>query len=190
LSEEISPKKKKKKKKLSEKISPRNIALFTRWPRFRAKINRKPLFESAEADEYPALKHDLGTVAAVINPWYMEYDATAQDAQNSFWRQQVALIIVTALTAGFGAVQAAYSHQIWPGIVVAVLGVLSAAVAGLGEERAAQRTYLEQRVRAERLRALAFTFLAELPPFTGNNDEKRSELVNAVTAIREGREPA
>ena len=173
-----------------EKISPRKIALFKRWPRFRAEIDEKPLFPPAEADEYPALKHDLEAVAAVIDPWYMEYDATALDAQNSFWRQQVALIIVTALTAGFGAVQAAYSHQIWPGIVVAVLGVLSAAVAGLGEERAAQRTYLEQRVKAERLRALAFTFLAELPPFTGNDNERRSKLVSAVTAVREGREPA
>ena len=63
-----------------------------------------------------------------------------------------------------------------------------AAKAGLGEERTAQRTYLDQRIRAERLRALAFAYLAELPPFTGA--EREARLIGAVADVREGREPA
>jgi Protein of unknown function (DUF4231) len=161
--------------------------LFKRWPQARFKFKEPELIPKDRADKYPALAVDLGTVAAVIYPTFREYDIGALRAQNSFWRQQVALIIVTALTTGFAAVQAAYLHQIWPGIVVAVLGVLSAAVAGLGEERAAQRAYLEQRTRAQRLRALAFSYLAELPPFEGT--DRRLRLVNAVTDIRAGREP-
>jgi hypothetical protein len=175
-------------KKIWKKISPRNITLFKRWPKFRPKIKAKPLFPPEHASKYSALAPELEAVAQVVDPAFMEYDVKALRAQNSFWRQQVALIIVTALTTAFGAVQAAYAHQVWPGIVVAVLGVLSAAVAGLGEERAAQRAYLEQRVKAERLRSLAFAYLAESPPFTG--EDRRSKLGSAVTDIREGREPA
>jgi Protein of unknown function (DUF4231) len=171
-----------------KKISPRRIPLLKRWPSLRSKFEPEPLFPDNRKTDYPALRSELETIADVIDPAFQEFDVGARRAQNSFWRQQVALICVTALTTAFGSVQAAYGHQVWPGIVVAVLGVLSAAVAGLGEERAAQRVYLDQRVKAERLRALAFAFLAELPPFTG--DDRRTKLASAVTEIREGREPA
>jgi hypothetical protein len=163
------------------------IALFKRWPKVRPRFKKPELIPDCRADKYPALAPDLEAVATVVYPAFREYDLGALRAQNSFWRQQVALITVTALTAGFGAVQAAISHQIWPGIVVSVLGVLAAAVAGLGGELGTQRMYLEQRSKAERLRALAFTYLAELPPFGGA--DKRLKLVTAVTAIREGRDP-
>jgi heme exporter protein D len=166
----------------------RKIALFRRWPQLRGSYGEQPVIPPGRAGDYPALAGDLATVAEVIEPAFAEHDLDALRAQNSFWRQQVLLIVVTAATTAFGAVQAAYSRQVWPGVVVAVLGVLSAAVAGLGEERSAQRTYLDQRTRAERLRALAFAYLAELPPFTGADREAR--LIGAVADIREGREPA
>ena len=124
----------------------------------------------------------------MIDPAYQEFDVNALRSQNSFWRQQVALIIVSALTAAFGSVQAAYDHRVSPGSSSPCLACSRPRVAGLGEERAAQRAYLEQRVKAERLRALAFGFLAELPPFTG--DDRRSKLASAVTDIRGGHEPA
>jgi hypothetical protein len=76
---------------------------------------------------------------------------------------------------------------VWPGIIVAVLGVLSAAVAGLGEERGAQRIYLDQRTKAERLRSMAFAYLAELPPFSGH--DRQLQLVNAVADVAQGQEP-
>jgi Protein of unknown function (DUF4231) len=173
---------------MTKKISPRRIPLFARWPRLRSRFQPEPLFPVAHQNAYPALEADLKTIAAVIDPAFQEFDVSAQREQNSFWRQQVTLIIVTALTTAFGSVQAAYGHQVWPGVVVAVLGVLGAAVAGLGEERAAQRAYLEQRVKAERLRGLAFAFLAELPPFAGQ--DRRVRLASAVTDVRDGREPA
>jgi hypothetical protein len=163
------------------------IALFDQWPQARFKFKELELIPEDRADEYPALAVDLGTVAAVIYPVFRGYGIGAARAQNSFWRQQVTFIIVIALTIGFAAVQAAYLYRVWPGIVVAVLGVLSAAVAGLGEERAAQRAYLEERTKAERLRAMASWYLAELPPFESAG--WRLKLVNAVTDISAGREP-
>ena len=163
------------------------IALFRRRPRLRLTPAEPELIPADRVERYPALADDLTTVAEVIAPAFKEHDLAAQQAQNSFWRQQVFLIGVTALTTAFGAVQAAYSHQLWPGVVVAVLGVIAAAVAGLGEERSAQRTYLDQRTRAERLRSAAFAYLAELPPFGGA--DRRARLVSAVADVEVGREP-
>jgi hypothetical protein len=164
------------------------MALFSRWPRLRPKFPAPELIAADRAARYPALAADLATVAEVVGPAFSEHDLNALAAQNNYWRQQVTLIVVTALTTAFGAVEAAYRHQIWPGIVVGVLGVLSAAVAGLGEERSAQRTFLDQRSKAERLRGLAFAYLAELPPFAGA--DRRVKLANSVTDIGDGREPA
>ena len=163
------------------------IALFSRRPRLRLRLAEPVLIPADRGGKYPALANDLTTVDEVIAPVFREYDLGSQRAQNSYWRQQVSLIGVTALTTAFGSVQAAYSHQVWPGVVVAVLGVLSAAVAGLGEERAAQRVYLEQRTKAERLRSMAFAYLAELPPYTG--PERRWKLASAVADVARGQEP-
>jgi hypothetical protein len=163
------------------------IDLFRRRPRLRLRPAEPVLIPADRVERYPALAGDLTTVNEVIAPAFREIDLNAQRAQNRYWGQQVILIAVTALTTAFGSVQAAFSHQVWPGVVVAVLGVLAAAVAGLGEEVAAQRTYLEQRTRAERLRALAFAYLAELHPFTG--PERRSKLAGVVVDIVQGREP-
>jgi hypothetical protein len=163
------------------------IDLFRRRPRFRLKLAEPVLIPAKRIEEYPALAADLITVNDVIVPAFREFDLGAQRAQNRYWSQQVILIGVTALTTAFGSVQAAFSHQVWPGVVVAVLGVLAAAVAGLGEEVAAQRTYLEQRTRAERLRAMAFAYLAELHPFAG--PDRQSRLASAVVDVVQGREP-
>jgi len=164
------------------------IALFQEWPRLRTRLDKKPLIPQDRAGKYPLLELDLNAVETIIGPAFTEFDLKALRAQNSFRRQQVALICVTALTTAFGAVQAAFSHQLWPGVVVAVLGVLSAAVAGQGGERAAHRDYLEHRTRAERLRSAAFAYLAGLPPF--GEDDREARLARAVTDIAEGREPA
>lgn len=163
------------------------IALFKRWPRLRFKPFESPLIPAKGIEQYTALTADLATINEVIGPRFQEYDLNAQREQNNYRRQQVTLLCVSALTTAFGSVQAAYSHQVWPGIVVAVLGVLSAAVAGLGEERGAQLTYLDQRIKAERLRSMAFAYLAELPPFTGH--DRQLKLVNSVAEVEQGQEP-
>jgi hypothetical protein len=164
------------------------IALLQGWPRLRPRLQEPVLIPADRANQYPLLEADLTTIAAVIGPAFGEYDLNAQRAQNTFRRQQVALICVTALTTAFGAVQAAFGHQVWPGIVVAVLGILAAAIAGLGEERAAQRVYLDQRTRAERLRSAAFAYLAELPPY--GDEDRKARLAAAVADVADGREPA
>lgn len=164
------------------------IALFVRWPRLRPRINEPVLIPDNRADRYPLLADDLAAVSEIVFPAYRTYDIRAQVEQNGYWRQQVLLIGLTVSTTAFGSVQAALSHQVWPGVVVALLGVASAAVAGLAEERASQRAYLDQRTKAERLRSLAFVYLAEMPPFSGAN--RRQQLREAVQDIGKGKEGA
>jgi Protein of unknown function (DUF4231) len=163
------------------------IALFNRRPRLRLRLTDSELIPAERFERYPALADDLTTINKVIGPAFREFDLNAQRAQNRYWGQQVMLIVVTALTTAFGSVQAALSHQVWPGVVVAIFGVLGAAVAGLGEEVAAQRIYLEQRTKAERLRSAAFGYLAELPPYAG--PDRLSKLASVVVDIEQGREP-
>jgi hypothetical protein len=163
------------------------IALFKRRPRLQPKLTTPELFPGNSSDTYPALKADLDAISEIVAPAFGGYDLAAQREQNTYWRQQVLVIVIGALASAFGAVQAALTSQVWPGVVVTLLGGLSAAVAATAKERGAQQAYLDNRTRAERLRAVAFTYLAELSPYTGSG--RRDKLAGAVSAVAQGREP-
>jgi len=139
-------------------------------------------------DRYPALAEDLQVIEEIVTPAFAEYDLDAQREQTRYWLQQVFLIVVAALTTAFGTVQAAWTHQVWPGIVVGLLGSLSAVAAASAQERGAQQAYLDNRTKAERLRAAAFAYLAELPPF--DSADRRSRLAQTVGSVARGEEPA
>lgn len=163
------------------------IALFKRRPRLRPKLNKPQLFPGSSGDSYPALKADLDTVSEIVAPAFSRYDLAAQREQNTYWGQQVLVIVIGSLAAAFGAVQAALSSQVWPGVVVTLLGALSSVVAAMANERGAQRAYLDNRTKAERLRAAAFAYLAELPPYTG--PERRQKLAGTIGEVAMGQEP-
>lgn len=162
-------------------------AIFRRWPRLRLKVITPVLIPADRSERYPALAADLAVIEEIIVPAFSSYDIDAQRAQNIYHRQQVVLIGVGALTSGFGAVQAALGHDAWPGIVVGVLGAFAAGTAALAQERRAQRAYLDNRTKAERLRAAAFAYLAELQPFSGT--DRRVKLAQAVADVAQGKEP-
>jgi hypothetical protein len=163
------------------------IVLFKRRPRLRLKPAQPELFPDTTSDSYPALKADLDAISELVAPAFGSYDLAAQREQNIYWRQQVLVIVIAALTTAFGAVQAALTSEVWPGVVVSLLGGLSAAVAAMAKERGAQQGYLDNRTKAERLRAAAFAYLAELPPYTGA--ERRVKLAGTVAEVAQGREP-
>ncbi len=163
------------------------LAIFRRWPRLRLKVITPVLIPAGRAEQYPTLATDLAVIDEVVVPAFSRYDIDAQRAQNTYRRQQVAIIGISALTSGFGAVQAALGHDAWPGIVVGVLGAFSAATAALAQERRAQLAYLDNRTKAERLRAAAFAYLAELTPFSG--PDRRTRLAAAVANVAQGKEP-
>jgi Protein of unknown function (DUF4231) len=163
------------------------IALFKRRPRLRSRFAQPELFPDSSAADYPALEADLDTIAKLLTPAFCDYDLAAQREQNIYWRQQVIVIVIGAFTSAAAAIQAALSKEVWPGVVVALLGGLSAAVAAMARERDAQQGYLDNRTRAERLRAAAFTYLAELPPYIGS--DRRTRLASTVAEVAQGQEP-
>jgi Protein of unknown function (DUF4231) len=164
------------------------LAIFRRWPRLRLMVESPVLIPPGRDRKYPELATDLAVIREVLHPAFCDYDIEAQRQQNTYRRQQVIVIGLGALTSGFGAVQAALGHDAWPGIVVGALGAFSAATASLAQERRAQGAYLDSRTKAERLKATAFAYLAELPPFAGDNRDEA--LAQAVANVAQGKEPA
>jgi hypothetical protein len=138
----------------------RRVALFAYFPTVRAPRGpTSPLLSSAH-DEDPDLHADLVLLESVLFPTYERFDQRARLEQNRHRRQQVLLIVGGLLTTVFGAVQAAAATQAWPGIVVSGVGAATAAVASVGRQSGALDGYLANRLKAERLRSTAFTFLA------------------------------
>src|SRR3954452_9180989 len=156
-------------------MSLRRVALFARFPHFRPRRpekdtgNRTALYDEAGAsvpleratEQYPMLADDLHELQEIVMPLYWECDSEANLEQNRYRRQQVLLVIGGLVTSVFGAVQAAASGQVWPGLVVSAAAAASSAFASIGRQSGALDAYLEHRLRAERLRSLYFSVLAE-----------------------------
>jgi hypothetical protein len=118
---------------------------------------------------------------------FAELDLAALRGQNSYRRQQVLILLGSALLTGLGGLQAILPGQRWPGIVLALLGALVATSTRLTDERESKREYLEARLKAERLRALHFVYLSRTGAFAG--PDRETALRRSVLAIRAGKEP-
>jgi hypothetical protein len=118
---------------------------------------------------------------------FTEYDKAALREQDRYRPQQVLIILGSALITGLGGLQAVFPSQRWPGLMLALLGIALAATTRLANERASLAGYLSARVRAERLRALHFTFLSATGRYAKNDGE--DTLRRAVLATQSGKDP-
>ncbi len=160
--------------------------LFTRFPRLKAPASSWPVIPPGVGDEFPTLQEDLAVLSEDVSPAYAVYDAQALKAQNSHRLQQVVLLIGAALTSGIGGIQAMVSDQRWPGILLSGLGFVLGLFGIWVKRQGVLDRYLYARLRAERLRALHFRYLARLGSYS--SDGRREALRDAVSAIGEGRE--
>jgi len=169
------------------------LALLKRFPRLRAPSVSYPVIPVEPQDDYPGrdafpeLAQDFTVLDREVVPAFTGYDKTALRDQNRYRRQQVLVILGSALVAGLGGLQAVFPHQRWPGIVLAVLGLALASTSAFAKERASLDSYLKARVRAERLRALHFEYLSGTGQYAGPGRE--TALRHAVAAIEGGEEP-
>ncbi|MDQ2706920.1 MAG: hypothetical protein M3Z25_04485 [Actinomycetota bacterium] len=85
-----------------------------------------PVVSEAERAAYPSLAEDFAVLDEVVAPSFREADLAALDRQNRYRRQQVVVLLGSALLSGFAALQAVFPEQRWPGVVVAVLGLVLA----------------------------------------------------------------
>jgi hypothetical protein len=161
--------------------------LLRRVPRLRATKQSDPVVPASARADFPALREDFDVLDREVAGAFAEFDLAALRGQNGYRRQQVLILLGSAFLTGLGGLQAVFPGQRWPGIVLAVLGVLLATSAGLTDEQDSKRQYLEARVKAERLRALNFLYLSRTGPFAG--PDRQTALRRSVLAIRAGREP-
>lgn len=139
------------------------LVLFKRWPylRWRPKEGEQIVPPEAKAN-CPAFADDFELLERELMPHFRELDNEALRAQNQFRLEQVALIFGGALATALGAVQAALTNAVWPGIVEAALAAGLAAVALRARALKAQEHYFTNRLKAETLRGEYFLFLGQV----------------------------
>lgn len=162
-------------------------ALFLRFPRRSAPAVSAPVIPPDARAAYPALRKDLDLLDEEVLPAFTAYDLKALRDQNTHRAQQVVLLLGSALASGLGGLQAVFPEQRWPGTLLAVLGLLLGAFGRWAKRQRSLEGYLAARLRAERLRAVCFRFLARCPGYSG--PDPAEALRKSVRAIADGREP-
>jgi hypothetical protein len=135
-------------------------ALIRRLPRLRSPSASQPVLPTDTATDHPGLKDDLETLEQELAPSFAELDLEALRNQNGFRLGQVLLIFGGLVATILGTLQAALAHSAWAGIAEAIILALLGAVFRLVGDLNLKENYLDKRLKAERLRAEFFFFLA------------------------------
>ncbi|NUW43850.1 DUF4231 domain-containing protein [Nonomuraea rhodomycinica] len=162
-------------------------ALFARFPRLRSSAVSAPVIPPERRAAHPELAPDFAVLDREVAPAFARYDAIALRDQNRYRRQQMLVLLGSALITGLGGLQAVLSGERWPAILLAVVGVALATSARYAGESETLRSYLEARGKAERLRALHFRYLSMTGPYAGR--DRDIALRRAVHAIHADKEP-
>ncbi|WP_193318637.1 DUF4231 domain-containing protein [Nonomuraea phyllanthi] len=161
--------------------------LFERFPTLRAPVTSGTVIPAAQRAAYPGLAADFEVLDREVGPAFARYDGAALRDQNRYRRQQVLILLGSALIAGLGGLQAALPGHRWPAVLLAVIGIALAASTKYVKESETLDGYLAARVKAERLRALYFRYLSATGPYAGQDRELA--LRRAVLAIESDQEP-
>jgi uncharacterized protein DUF4231 len=163
--------------------------LFRRVPKLRAPSSSR-LLPVGVAEEFPALGSDIDALNENLFTDFEKLDSAALKSQNGFRLSQMVLIVGGLAATLLGAIQAALPKAAWAGIVevtlVLVLGVLFV-VSG---QLSFQEDYLDRRLKAERLRAECFFFLARVGGYSALDETgSRALLEQRVALIKVGSAP-
>lgn len=162
--------------------------LLARFPSLRTPRTSTPVIDPDARATYPTLAEDFAVLDEVVGEAFRESDLAALDRQNRYRRQQMVVLVGSALLSGFAAVQAIAPDQRWPGVVVAVVGLLLATASRTADELHSLAGFLSARVRAERLRSLHFRYLSRTGAFAG--PDRVAVLRRAVVDVQKGKEPS
>jgi hypothetical protein len=165
----------------------RRPALFIRFPSWWAPRPSWLPISPDKAQDYPALADDIATLDRVVGPVFAESDREALLHQNRYRRQQVVILLGSAVLTGLGGLQAVYPDTKWPGLLLGLLGAVLAVLSNAVNELNALDRFMTERVKAERLRSTYFRYLSRTGRYAG--DDRTSVLRRAVLSIRAGEEP-
>lgn len=162
-------------------------ALFRRIPSFRAPAS-DPLLPANAAVQFPELESDLEVLQRELVPSFDELDHAALRSQHGFRLAQLLLIAGGLIATVLGAVQAALSGSRWAGIAETVLLAALGGLFKFSGDLNFKQDYLDQRLKAERMRAECFFYLARAGPYSNLDPaELPSELQHRVALITIGK---
>jgi hypothetical protein len=160
-------------------------ALFRRVPRLR-KPSSRPLLPGRIAEEFPDLSSDIEDLGELFKE-FEKLDVAALGSQNQFRRAQFILIVGGLIATLLGAIQAALPKSAWAGIVEVCLVAVLVSVFLVTGQLNLKDDYLDQRLKAERLRAECFFFLARVGGYSALDDDRsRALLEHRVALIKAG----
>jgi hypothetical protein len=87
-----------------------------------------------------------------------------------------------------GGLQAVMPDQRWPGLLLVVLGLVLTAIGRTAGELGTFERFLNERVKAERLRAMHFRYLSRTGRYAP--PDRAVVLERAVLAVKDGEEPS
>lgn len=160
------------------------IALL--WP-LRRPSTSSPVIGTDVKTRYPELAEDLDTIDRQVAESFGNLDHDALRRQSTYRRLRTLLILSSALLSGLGGLQAVFPHTHWPGIVLLILGVAVTTLTLIAEDDDSLQTYYDARMKAERLRTVAFNYLAQTETFRA--EDRVAQLRTAVAQIEAGKEP-
>jgi hypothetical protein len=161
-------------------------ALFRRIPSFRAPAS-DPLLPRNAAQRSPDLESDLEVLRQELFPGFEELDRTALSSQHGFRLAQVLLIVGGLIATVLGAIQTALAGSRWAGIAETVLLAALGGVFRFSGDLNFKQDYLDQRLKAERMRAECFFYLARAGPYSGLDPAALpGELQHRVALITTG----
>lgn len=166
----------------------RRPALLMRLPslRWRSTTDEEIVPHEVQS-EYPALAMDFTLLEHELLPDFRTLDNDALQTQNQFRLLELIVIVGGILATTLGAIQTARVHDVWPGIVEAVLSALLAGVAVIVRELEPQVKYFTKRLQAELLRSEYFLFLGRITPYADDPD-RLQPLKRRVAGIVIGKE--
>ena len=161
----------------------RRITLFKRLPMLRwGPRENEQIVQPETQNQFPDLKSDFDILEHELMPSFRNLDNEASHAQNLFRLQQVILIAGGVITTTLGAVQAALTKEIWPGIAEAVVAGFLTSVSYIAREFNEQKKYFSTRLKAETLRGEYFLFLGRMGSYA-NDAERVHGLIRRVDDI-------
>ncbi len=140
-----------------------------------------------ETEKYKPLASDIEVLRAEVFEEFKALDTAALRRQNGFRLGQFLMIIGGLIATLLGALQAALPDSRWPGIAEAGLVLGLALLFLVNGQLNLKQDYLDQRLKAERLRAECFFFLARVGGYSALNDAgSRDLLKRRVNLIKAG----
>jgi SLOG in TRPM, prokaryote len=122
-----------------------------------------PPLSVADAGRYPLLRSRVAEAERVIYPAFALWDLKASREQNLHRWYSLLAIVGALLTTTAGAAQVWLESVVWPGVAVAGFGAMTSALTTMARRQGTLHNFLDARTRAERLRALYFSHLAQPP---------------------------